>query len=382
MALSNVKITKQDGNLGSVLAGQDHVSALVFFGSTKPAAWTANVKLITSVKKAEDEGITATSHAVEHYHITEFFKKAQGAELWVGMYPELDGTSNFSEIVEVKNITEGIIRQYGVFTRTVFTTGLIGDLQTVMEQLETESAPASAVLTANMEDGLGAALDLGTLPEIKTLGAEKVSVDLGQSGKGLGKNLATSTGSSVGTVGRLLGTIAASSVEQSVGDVDAFNQGDSELDVLAFSNGVQYDSVGSGSLDALDTKGYVFLRKFAGYSGSYYNFGHTASNQDYHSIERNRAIDKVVRGVRNDLIGKVNSRILVVNGEINPTQLQALESRATRSMNEMIRNSEISAGSVKIDASSILTTGILNVEIKVTPVGIAKEIVVSLGFQA
>ena len=62
MPVSDVKIIKNSGGLGRTDSAKDHISGLLAYIPSLPAAWGAEgVKLITSLKIAEGYGITSTS---------------------------------------------------------------------------------------------------------------------------------------------------------------------------------------------------------------------------------------------------------------------------------------------------------------------------------
>ena len=73
-----------------------------------------------------------------------------------------------------------------------------------------------------------------------------------------------------------------------------------ELDTVAFSNGVTYESTPTSQLNTLTDYGYCFLRKLVGFTGSYNNQPNTSTTftNDYRYIYNNRTIDKAVRQVR------------------------------------------------------------------------------------
>jgi hypothetical protein len=138
-------------------------------------------------------------------------------------------------------------------------------------------------------------------------------------------------------------------------------------------------------LDNLDLKRYVFLRKFPNLSGSFFNDNKTAiaSTSDYAFINENRVIDKAIRGIDASLLPSLNSPLLLnSDGTLANSTIAYLESQAVINTDQMIRDNEVSAVGVLINPlQNVLTTGTLNVTVNIVPVGVARNIVVNIGFK-
>lgn len=91
MALSKVTFTRTDGNLGTALAGQDHISGLLFDTTSAPGTTSlGDVYQIFSVKDAEGLGIlpyktgeTVYMDGLPHLHISEYFRLNPNGTLYV-----------------------------------------------------------------------------------------------------------------------------------------------------------------------------------------------------------------------------------------------------------------------------------------------------------
>ena len=100
---------RQDGNVPASLAGEDHVSGIIFYIAQAdiPAAFkTAPIQAVSTIDKAEELGITAddTKWAVRmiHYHLSEAFRANNGISLYVGIWSKPE-TFDFTEIKTMQN---------------------------------------------------------------------------------------------------------------------------------------------------------------------------------------------------------------------------------------------------------------------------------------
>jgi predicted class III extradiol MEMO1 family dioxygenase len=138
------------------------------------------------------------------------------------------------------------------------------------------------------------------------------------------------------------------------------------------------------ALNALNNLGYVFLRKQLGIQGSYFVDSNTCivSSSDFAKIENNRTIDKAKRVVRTALLPELNSPIVLnSDGTIKDTTISYLEGLCETALDELIRNTEISAYGVVINpAQNVLSTSEIVVSISIVPVGVARTITVNIGF--
>ena len=226
------------------------------------------------------------------------------------------------------------------------------------------------------------------LADLQTYSNNKVSVVVGQDADGLGANLYASAGKSVTTLGATLGAVALASVSENIGWVEKFDMSNGvELEGIAFANGLKFTdaTVTTTLLDAIDLKRYIFLRKFPNKNGSFFNDSHTAVSQssDYAYIENNRVIDKAIRGVYNSLLPSLNSPLsLKEDGTLANFTVAYLEGQAVINTDQMVRDSEASAIGVTIDpVQDVATTSKIVVAISIVPIGVARNIIVNIGFK-
>ena len=385
MALNDVTFIKGKGGLGRPLAGEDHISGLVFYltDANLPSGFltTDRIKQVFSISDAETLGITegSATNGVLWYHINEFFRNAPQGQLFIGIYDSV--SIDYSVIETVQNFSEGKIRQIGVYDLTTFATATVGTLQTSCDLLEAEHKPLSVIYTGDFS----AVTDLSTLSDLTTLSAKNVSVTIGQDGASVGAGLYTSEAVTISDLGAMLGAVALSKVSESTEWVEKFNITDgNEFNVPAFANGDLVKTKADSFLNAIKDKGYLFLKKPVGFAGTYQQNGATSitTTSDYSKIESNRTIDKATRGVRTFMVPNIASPVFVnADGSLTEDTIAKFKNDAARALEQMERDEELSAFEVIIDPTqNVLSTGILEITCKLVPVGVARQIKINIGF--
>jgi hypothetical protein len=324
----------------------------------------------------------ASRRAIMHYHISEFFRVAPQGVLYLGVFPVPASTYTYTELATIQNYADGKIRQFGVYKDAVYAAAELTAIQTVCNTLDAEHKPVSNVLLAA---DIKAVTDLTTLASLATRTDHKTSVVISQDGAGKGANLFFLSKKSITNLGAALGAVALAKVSESIAWISRFNiSSGTENEILAFANGTLYTAVDSNTLNVLNNYRYIFLRKFVGISGSYFNDSHTAvtPTSDYAYIENNRTIDKAIRGVYATLLPDLNGPLtLNADGTLNDNTIAALEADARPNLDQMVRDGEISAYVVTIDpAQNVLSTSKLVIAIKLVGVGVARNITVNIGY--
>ena len=333
----------------------------------------------------QPSGGVASKLALYYYHISEYFRMQPKGILFVGFFA-IPASYSFQEIATIQNFSNGTIRQVGLLkdAASSFAVGDLTMIDTVCKSLEDQHKPISALYAAD----LSAMGDISLLPDLNLLTANKVSAVIGQDGGGVGSDLFLASGKSITNLGTLLGTVALSKVSESVAWVGQFNiSNGKECEVLSFANGQLFSgtSVTDGLLQSLDNKRYIFLRKYVGASGSFFNGGHAAVSvsSDYAYIENNRTIDKAIRGIYASLLPSLNSPLrLAADGSLRDTTTAYLESQAGINLDQMVRDGELSAHNVVINpAQNVLTTSQIIIAVTLVINGVARQILVPIGFK-
>ena len=390
MALNDIVFNRNKSGLGAPLLSKDHVSGIIFYNDALPSGFASSsrIKTVFSIEEAEDLGIVENSadHSVEWYHCREFFQKNPKGELYIGIYEEPDTptTHDFAEVETLRDFANGEIRQMGVYyPLATISTGLLGALQSQVDESQTVHKPLNILASFD----ISAVADLTTLVDLRTLQDNNVSVTIGQDGGAKGKALFDSKAYSITDIGAKLGAISAANVNECIAWVEEFPMitDGFEFDEIAFANGDLYKNMSQTLVNSIDDKGYIFLVKHVGYAGSFNNDSYTAvaTTNDLATIENNRTIDKAVRLVRAFVLPKLASPIyLNPDGTLSFDTVTLFKSLADRGLSQMESNGEISASKTIIDPSQdVLQTNTLNIAIEIVPVGVARSIVVNIGFK-
>ncbi len=342
--------------------------------ATDTGTWAATVTQFT--------GGAASEITIMHYHVSEFFRMQPKGLLWIGIYATADSTT-FASVTLMQTIAGGKIRQIGIYQKdTTFAQAQCATLQAILEANFTLHKPLEAIYMGDFATGTV----ITSLENLRTGSSNNVSVCVGQDGAGVGHQLYLATGKSIGCVGTLLGTVALAKVNECVAWVGKFNNiATTEYDTLEFANGQTYLSVTDGNLSTLDSYGYIFLKKFVGRSGSWWNDSHTATlpTSDYAYIENNRTINKAIRGLRVFLLDYLASPLqLNADGTLTDATVGFFEKLCANALDVMVRDRELSDYSVTIDPSQdVLSTSELVISVSLLPTGTARTITVNIGFE-
>jgi len=349
------------------------------------------IKVFRSIDEVEAIGIVegVVNFDIEHYHISEFFRKAPKGILWVGFAKVPGGTPTFTEVTDMQTVAAGKIRQFGVYPGDiVFSTTEVTTLQSILLALEADHKPASALYTADFTG-----TTVSALTDLKTLNSHKVTVVVGEDAGARGAALAVTATFSISHIGASLGTISDAAVSESIHHVARFNmilQADGlagvELDKIGFVTGETLDSVLDSVIDTADENHYLFLRKHVGIDGSFHNnsLTSTAANSDFRSIPNNRVIDKATREVRTLVLPLLGSPLLLnSDGTLREDTRQTFKVAAQTALDLIVASNDLSDAEAEVDATQdVITTNTLEISIKLVPVIPADNIIITIGFVA
>jgi hypothetical protein len=327
-------------------------------------------------------GGVASSLAFYYYHIKEFFRMQPGGILYVGFYA-VPGSYDFAEVNDIQDFSVGTIRQVGIYKDfgSPWSSSELTALDIACKVSDTQHKPISAIYAAD-QSGTS---DITTLIDLNTFTANKSMTCIGQDAGGQGNFLWKTLGKSITILGAQLGTAALSKVSESIAWVGKFNISDgNECEVLGFSNGQLLSDLSDSALTALNDKRYVFLKKFTGRQGSYFNDSHCAisATSDYAQFENNRTIDKAIRGIYASLLPSLNSPLqLNADGTLSENTTAALEVQASVNLAQMVRDSELSDYAVVINpAQNVLSTSKIIISVELLINGVARQIEIPIGF--
>ena len=415
MAISKVQFTATDGNLFRAIAGEDHVSAILFDVATTPdgggaIAADGEVHQIFSIEQAEELGIDGIidptsptgleyEGGVVHKHISDFFAVNPNGELFVGL---ADCSSDFSHLTTIQSVAQGRVRQIGVYTEQELfidgapytLAGYVSAINDIAEADADNNIPYSVIVSGNSAtvNSGGADVEIGKIPTaISNL--NRVSVTLGQSNDDLTKAIqdADTAKATVGIVGAVIGAISLAAVHEPIGWTGKFNLSGT-IPTIAFGfggvrtdidNNTPYESLNRAQLDVLDNNGYIFPLRYADLSGTYFSSDQSLTNGDYRTIARNRAIDKSRRNVRLALLPTIQQPLYVdpSNGNVSNGTIGQFRSIVNTQLSVLEANGEISGSSITIDPKQdVLANDGIAIKYRIIPVGVNKQIDVEIGF--
>ena len=394
----------QDGGLGRSISGKDFYSGMCFpfVDANLPSGFAVGdrFKKIFNLAEAEALGITSDSAndstKIAHYHISEYFrmleKTGNTGILFLNLFDEALGVYDGGQQVEdIQNFADGELRQVGVYYDIAFASSLVTAVNSSITTLLNADRPLIAVLGAD----ISAVADLSTLVDLRALDKKWISVDISQDGSGVGKALAVSAGQSVTSLGTTLGTIALSNVHENIGWVAKFDVADSvEFQEPAFANGDLVKDTADSLINTLNTQGYLVMIKRQEISGTFFldSPQTTKSDSDFAYIENARTMFKAVRLSRSKLLPFINAPLYVdaTSGKLSEETIFGLESAVLTALEQMAVDGELSVdqatgklpkGSVVIDPDqNVLSTSQVKITVKLVPVGVAREIIVNIGF--
>jgi hypothetical protein len=314
-----------------------------------------------------------------HYTVSEFFRMQPKGLLWIGIYDESGGLDS-QDIEDIQTEADGDIRQMAILMQTSFATGDLGIIQTAIDALQVDYQFMNALYAADqLSDTLTALADLRALTD------DRVSAVCGQDGGAEGWRLVDVLDRSMPAVGTALGTVALASVSENIGWVSKFDLAGGEMEVLSFTTGDLLKAISSPTLLFLENRGWIFGKKYVGKAGSYWNDSSCAITEtsDYAYIENGRTIDKAVRGVNVALTNFINAPLFVdaQTGRLTELTISTFANAASIPLDQMLIDLDLSGFEVIIDPEqNVLATSTITITIRLVPVGVARTIVVNIGY--
>ena len=396
--MGKVRFNVGEGGLGRDLPTKDNYSGLIFDSATAPTGMVLGTpKKVRTLKDAEDLGLTAALFPVEHYQVSEFFriaKKVSGlaqGHLWLLFFAGGVESANYdgTQLKTIQDAAEGELRRVGVFLTGNFVSGFVTESQTEAQNLADENKPLSVLLNADLSG-----LTLATLADMRALSSPRVSVNLGMDKGGTGGALFTSEGYTVTNLGAALAAKAFGATHENIGWIGKFDLSSTdELNTIQFGTGEAFEGVSVTTLDDLTAKGYIYLKKEVGITGTFQQDTPTATvaTSDFAYWENQETIDKAIRAVRVKLLPLVNSPLYVATdtGNLSEATIQVFKTAAFSALDQLAvdgnistkESGELDENSVIIDPNQdVLATSEIVVTIQIVPVGVARTITVNIGF--
>lgn len=389
--LPGVIINIENGALGGVPGTNDGITGMMLSGIAVATKIALNEpKQIFSLAEAVALGLDEaydTDNGLDVYkQIKSFYAEAlTGKELWIMLVAQTVTLADMLDkaaadnAVKLLDAAKGTIRVLAAsrvpdlaYTATILD-GLDSDVyaaatnaQALAEEFTAQMKPLRVVVGAREWSG-----NAGDLADLHARSDNRVAISL----------TGHSNGNLNADVGVVLGRLAAIPVQRNIGRVK-----DGSLSLLSayFTDGETAESK-ELAWASIYAKGFVFVRRYAGKSGYYFVDDLTATSltDDYSTLSKGRVIDKALTLTYNTYINEVNDEVLINDdGTLSAAYVKSLQALIENVINQsMTSGNEISAVKCTIDETqNILATNKLVVSIKITPVGYAKEIEISLGF--
>lgn len=386
--MNSITFTRTNGNIPRSLAGQDHISGLIYYigADELPEGFTEaeRIQVISTIERAEALGITADAEAWNirnlHHQLSQIYRLNSGVTLYVGLFAKPAADFTFAEVKQMQNFAGGDIRQIGVWNgNTALSKTDITTLQGIGKALEDEDTPLSIIYAPKVST------PATLLKDLAGENKRNVSIIIGQDGEGVAATLhadAMRAGSTVSGLGIVLGLVSAASVHESIGWVAKFPTG---VALPAFGDGTLYRSLDKGIIEALDNSRYIYFRTYSGLAGTYVNDSHNmdATISDYAFIESVRTMDKAVRGIRTYLLPELGSPLYIdaETGKLRADTAKYLETRANKQLEDMEAAGELSGFEVIIDPDqNVLSTSTIEFVIHNVPVGVFRKGRVNIGY--
>jgi hypothetical protein len=362
--LPNVYIEIQGGALGAVPSTEDNVAGMIIM-NTGIASYFNTFYSFEQVKQA------ISDIPIRQFIQLFYNESGDGKELNVYINnKDAESEVNFQSSIQeffahfnTKRIPLLAINVYGDQAILPPITSVIGVVQNMMNQYAAQIRGSLCVL--NNPDNYNSGTDFSTL------GANRVAMSY------VGGHYSQQ----LGEASTILGRLARIPVQRNIGRV---KDGGVIIPSGKMNNGLPTEDY-SAEWDTLNNHKVIFYRTFTGKSGYFLNDDHTCTSDtdDFKSIANRRVIDKAYLLVYKTYIEEVNDEISInSDGTLSAVYIKSLQSKIENVINTaMTANGEISSVTCSIDpAQNVLATNRIEIDIRIVPVGYAKEITVRLGF--
>lgn len=386
MALPKVTIKYLNGLLGVVPESQDGLLALVLLGASevKGTFDAGTPYLIYGPSSLEDLGVTEVNNGRLVEIVREFYSEAaEGTPLYIAGYAGTmtafcnKDTGKLVQLVEqLKGEVRGIVLA-STATDDAPGAGITDDVL--------DAAPVAQLAAEHCADALYAPVFVilegrsfkraADLPDMTQCDYNRVAIVIGD----------TKKDSQDAAVGILAGRIAATPIQRNIGAVLS-----GALKATGMYLGGELVDKSMDDVRTIHDKGYLVPRIHVGRAGYYFTDDVMCCEltDDYAHLTARRTVDKAARIAYDTLLDFLLAEIEInENGTMQVPVIKswqaAVESAIDGQMTTKGELSSVDGSGCKciIDASqNVLSTGRVDVTLKVRPFGYAREIVCKLGF--
>lgn len=385
MALPKVTIKYLNGLLGVAPESQDGLLALVLLGASevKGTFDAGNPYLIYGPSSLEDLGVTEENNARLVEIVRDFYSEAaEGTPLYIAGYTGTmtafcnKDTGKLVQLVEqLKGEVRGIVLASTATDEA--TEGIADDVLDAVPVAQLAAEHCAEVLYAPVFVVLeGRSFESAAdLPDMTESDYNRVAIMVGD----------TKKDSKDAAVGILAGRIAATPIQRNIGAVLS-----GALKATGMYLGGELVDKSMSDVRTIHDKGYLVPRIHVGRAGYYFTDDVMCCEltDDYAHLTARRTVDKAARIAYDTLLDFLLAEIEInENGTMQVPVIKswqaAVESAIDGQMTTKGELSSVDGSGCKciIDASqNVLSTGRVDVTLKVRPFGYAREIVCKLGF--
>ena len=393
--MGSVNISLANGQLGGTLQTNDGITGIVMTGVSETGGYTAGTPiLVSSLADVTNAGITAANNPFAIKQLQEFYDQAgSGAQLYLMLAPptmtvaQMADNTNASGATALLRYAAGKIKVLGLLSDDIAITGAGGTV-TVTDGLNADVLTAATNMAV-----MAQAYFEAEQPFRAVIGGTSYSGNAGHltdMTSGTTNNRTAiligdtdiSYSSASACVGLLLGVVAAIPVQRKISRVRT----GALTNIHAYAGSTTVAATGT-DMAVIAGKGYITFTTYPNVSGYFFSGDPmcTATSDDYCMLARGRVIDKAHILAYTTFVQEVDDEVPVnADGTLDAGFCKWLSQQIVNQVNNtMTANKEISSVSCYIDpAQNILSTSQLNVVLKVTPVGYATDIEISLGFDS
>ncbi len=392
--MGRVNISLANGQLGGTIQTNDGITGLVLTGVSELGGYTTGTPiLVTSLADVATAGITNTNNPFAIKQLQEFYNQAgTGAQLYLMLAP---ATMTVSQMADHTNAA-------GAKVLLDYAAGKIKVLGLLSDDVAITAAGGTVTITNALNKDVYTAATNMAVMAAAYFEAEKPfrAVIGGTSYSGSPASLADETtgttnnrtailigdtditySSASACIGLLLGVVSSIPVQRKISRVRT----GALTNINAYAGSVTVEAAGA-DMGVIAGNGFITFTTYPNVSGYFFSGDPmcTATTDDYCMLARGRVIDKAHILAYTTFVQEVDDEVPVnADGTLDPGFCKWLEQQIVNQVNNtMTANKEISSVNCFIDpAQNILSTNELNVVLKITPVGYAADIEISLGFQ-
>lgn len=385
MALPKVTIKYLNGLLGVTPESQDGLLAMVLLGASAVSTTFELGKpyKVYGMASLDDLGVTETNNPRLVELVSEFYSEAtEGTPLYIiGQSGTMTAFCNkdSGNLVSLVESLKGEVR--GVVVASTAddeaSSGMSADVQSAIPVANAAAEHCAEVLYAPVfvileGRAYGKAADL---PDMTKQAYSRVAVVVGD----------TKANSKDSAVGLLAGRIAASPIQRNIGAVLS-----GALSATEMYLGAELVDASMNDVRTIHDKGYIVPRIHVGRTGYYYSDDVMCCDptDDYAHLTARRTVDKAARIAYDTLLDYLLAEIEInEDGTMQQPVVKSWQASVESAIDaQMTANGELSAinGSgckCVIDASqNVLSSGKVDITLKVRPYGYARDIVCRIGF--